>query len=114
MWHSGLCSAEGNSLQEIRGLLPSVFPPLRFQYHVLTFSADGAAMGPVSSVQSLVGPEAVGVPQRLATVAAEETSPGVGKHVPAEFRFLGETLVTLGAGKRLLSVVNPQMALEVP
>lgn len=71
-------------------------------------------MGPFSSVQSLVGLQAVWVPQRFSAVATEETSPSVGKHVPTEFWFLGETLVTLGAGVRLLSVVNPQMALEVP
>lgn len=71
-------------------------------------------MRPVSGVQSLVGLEAVRVPQRLPTVATQETSSGVGEHVPAELRFLGESLVTLGAGERLLSVVNSQMALEVP
>lgn len=80
----------------------------------LTFSTDGAAMRPVSSVQSLVGLEAVRVPQRLPAVATEETSSGVREHVPAELRFLGEALVTLGAGKRLLAVVDSQMALQVP
>lgn len=71
-------------------------------------------MGPLSSVQSLVGLQAVRVPQWFSAVAAEETSPGVGKHVPPELRFLGETLVALCARVRLLSVVNSQMALEVP
>lgn len=71
-------------------------------------------MGPVSSVKSLVGLEAVRVPQRSSTVAAEEPSPGVGEHVPAEFRLLGERPVALSARKWPLSVVNPQMALEVP
>lgn len=71
-------------------------------------------MGPLSSVQPLVGLEAVRVPQRFPTVAAEETSSGVGEHVPAQVWFLGEALVALGAGIRLLPVVNPQMRLEVP
>ena len=86
----------------------------KFQYCVLTFSTDGAAMGPLSSVQPLVGLEAVRVPQRFSAVAAEEPPPGVGKHVAAELRFLGEALVALGAGIRLLSAVDPEMALEVP
>ena len=71
-------------------------------------------MRPLSSVQPLVGLQAVRVPQRFSTVAAQETSSCVGKHVATELRFLGESLVTLGAGIRLLSVVDPQMALEVP
>lgn len=70
-------------------------------------------MRPFSSVQSLVGLEAVRVPQGLSAVAAEETSSGVGQHVAAQLRFLGETLVALGAGIWLLSTVNSQMALEV-
>lgn len=85
-----------------------------FQVLPLTFSTDGAAMRPLSSVQPLVGLQAVRVPQRFSTVAAQETSSCVGKHVATELRFLGESLVTLGAGIRLLSVVDPQMALEVP
>lgn len=79
----------------------------------VAFSTDSAAMGPFSSVQSLVGLQAVRVPQRFSTVATEETSPSVGKHVPAKFWFLRESLVALGAGIRLLSIVNSQMALEV-
>lgn len=71
-------------------------------------------MGSLSSVQPLVGLQAVRVPQRFSAVATEETSSCVGKHVPTEFRFLGEGLVALGAGIQLLSVVDPQMALEVP
>lgn len=71
-------------------------------------------MGPVSGVQPLVGLEAVRIPQRLPTVAAEEASARVGKHVPPEFWLLGEALLALGAGKRLFSIVGPQVALEVP
>ncbi len=71
-------------------------------------------MGSLSSVQPLVGLQAVWVPQRFATVAAEETSTRVGEHVPTELWLLGEALVALGARIRFLSVVDPQMALEVP
>lgn len=71
-------------------------------------------MGPVSGVQSLVSLEAVRIPQRLSTVAAEEASARVGKHVPPEFWLLGEALLALCAGKRLFSIVGPQVALEVP
>lgn len=73
-----------------------------------------AAVGPVSGVQPLVGLQAVGVPQRLPTVAAEEASTRVGEHVAAELRLLGEALLALGAGEGLLSVVDPQVALQVP
>lgn len=73
-----------------------------------------AAVGPVPGVQPLVSLEAVRVPQRLSTVAAEEASTRVGQHVPAEFRLLGEALLALGAGERLFPVVGPQVALEVP
>lgn len=71
-------------------------------------------MGPVSGVQPLVSLEAVWVPQGLSAVAAEEASPRVGKHVPSEFWFLGEALSALCAGKGLFSIVDPQVALEVP
>ena len=71
-------------------------------------------MGPFSRVQPLMRPQAVRVPQRFPTVAAEEASSGVGKHVPAQVWFLREALVALGARIRLLSVVNSQMRLEVP
>lgn len=87
---------------------------LLIHHLVLTFSADGAAMGPVSCMQPLVGLEAVRVPQWLSTVATEEASAGVGQHVPTEFWFLGETLLTLGAGKWLFSIVDPQVTLKVP
>lgn len=80
---------------------------------VLTFAADGAAMGPVSGVEPLVRLEAVRVPQRLPTVAAKEASPGVGEHVAAELRFLGERLVALSAGKRSLSAMDPQVTLQI-
>lgn len=71
-------------------------------------------MGSFSSVQPLVGLQCVRVPQRLSTVAAEEAAPGVGQHVPAKFLFLREILVAFGARIRLLSVVDSQMAIEVP
>lgn len=71
-------------------------------------------MRSLSSVQPLVGPQAVLVPQRLSTVAAEEAPSRVGEHVSAQFRFLGESLGAVGAGEGPLSTVNPQMALEVP
>lgn len=71
-------------------------------------------MGSLSRVQPLVGPQAVGVSQRLSTVAAEEPSSGVGEHVPAQLWFLGERLAALGAGERPLAAVDPQMALQVP
>jgi len=71
-------------------------------------------MGSLSGVQSLVGLQTVGVPQRFPTVAAEETPSGVGEHVPAEIWFLGESQVALGTRKRPLSTVSPQMALQVP
>lgn len=107
---------------EIRGLIqpvsldvfPQFYLTFKFQYRALTFSTGRAAMGPLSSVQSLVGLQAVWVPQRFSTVATEEAAPGVGKHVPTQLWLLGETLVALGARVRLLSVVNPQMTLEVP
>lgn len=89
-----------------------VSPQLRGQR--VAFSTGRAAMGSLSSVQPLMGLEAVRVPQRLSTVAAEETSSSVGEHVPTEVWFLGEAQVTLGAGIRFLSTVNPQMRLQVP
>lgn len=70
-------------------------------------------MGPVPGVKPLVGLEAVWVPQRLPTVTAQEASPGVGEHVAAELRFLGERLVTLGAGKWSLTTVDPQVTLQI-
>lgn len=73
-----------------------------------------AAVGPVSGVQPLVGLEAMRIPQRLPAVAAEEASAHVGEHVPPELRLLGEALLALGAGERLFSVVDPQVALQVP
>lgn len=73
-----------------------------------------AAVGPVPGVQPLVGLQAVGVPQRLPAVAAEEASPRVGEHVAAQLRLLGEALLALGAGEGLVSVVDPQVGLQVP
>lgn len=81
---------------------------------MLTFPADVAAVGPVSGVQPLVSLQAVRIPQRLSTVAAEEASTRVGEHVPSEFRLLGEALLALAAGERLFSVVDPQVAVQVP
>lgn len=81
---------------------------------VLTFPADVAAVGPVPGVQPLVGLQAVGVPQRPPTVAAEEASTRVGEHVAAQLRLLGEALLALGAGEGLVSAVDPQVGLQVP
>lgn len=71
-------------------------------------------MGPVPGVQPLVGLQAVGVPQGPPTVAAEEASARVGEHVAAQLRLLGEALLALGAGEGLVSVVDPQVGLQVP
>lgn len=71
-------------------------------------------MGSLSGVQPLMVPQTVGVPQRLAAVAAEEPPSGVGEHVPLEIRFLRERLLALWAGKRLLSAVSSQVGLQVP
>lgn len=70
-------------------------------------------MGPVSGVEPLVRFQAVRVPQRLPTVTAKEASPGVGEHVAAELRFLGERLVALSAGKWSLSAMDPQVTLQI-
>lgn len=73
-----------------------------------------AAVGPVPGVQPLVGLQAVGVPQRPPTVAAEEAPPRVGEHVAAQLRLLGEALLALGAGEGLVPAVDPQVGLQVP
>lgn len=103
-------SAGKNDLLPFSGPIPA----FTFCHCVLTFAADGAAVGPVSGVQPLVSLEAVRIPQRLSAVAAEEASASVGKHVPSEFWLLGEALSALCAGKWLFSIVDPQVALEVP
>lgn len=88
--------------------------PPQFGGQRVAFPTDEAAVGSLSGVQPLVRLQTVWVPQRFPTVAAEEAPSGVGEHVPAEIRFLGEALAALGAGKRLLSAVSSQMALQVP
>ena len=63
-------------------------------------------MGPLATVQPLVGPQGVWVPEGLAAVAAEEHLPGVGEHVPPELPLVGEGPLTVGAGERLLPTVD--------
>ena len=79
-----------------------------------TFATDLAAVGPLAAVQPLVGPQGVGVPERLAAVAAEEHLPGVGEHVPPELPLVGEPALAVGAGEGLLPAVDPLVVLEVP
>ena len=79
--------------------------------NLLTFPTDGAAVWPVVTVQSLMGPQGVRVPQGFPTVAAEEHLPRVGEQVSAELRLLGESLLAVGARVRFLPAVNSKVAL---
>ena len=71
-------------------------------------------MGPLPTVQPLVGPKGVRVPECLAAVAAEEHLAGVGEHVPPELPLVGEPALTVGAGEGLLPTVDALVVLEVP
>lgn len=83
-----------------------------YMYPLLTFAADGAAMGTLSCVEPLVGLEAVRVPQWLATVAAQEaTAAAVGEHVAAQLGLLGKGVVALAAAEGSLPAVSPQVTL---
>lgn len=70
-------------------------------------------MGPLSTVQLLVGTQGMRVPEGLATVAAEEHLPGVAQHVPLQQALVREPELTVGAGERLLTTVDAQVDLEV-